>query len=107
MLLADIMELEHELGPTIVAALSANRNRHIVQEWIEFRAAPSVDEESRLQTALDLFRKVGAAESPDTARQWFISLNTPAGTSPLMAIHAGDFADARTSAGRFIDQGRS
>ncbi len=100
---ADIQELVDELGPTLVALISANRRRTISNDWLAGDITPSEAESARLTTALRLFHEVSRAEnSTDIARQWMIADNTPGYGMPCMAIRADDFAAAERSAQRLM-----
>ncbi len=100
----DISEFVEAVGPTLVAAVSANRNRTIATLWLSGEASPTDDEAERLTVALELFRAVAISmKSTDLARAWLIGDNTPDYGMPVMALRVADFAAARASAIRLIE----
>lgn len=95
------------LGPTLVAALSASRDRRISIAWAEPDGpVPPSEALERLQCAHDQFRLIDGAEGGDVARLWFIGMNPRLGdASPAEAIREGRFADVAAAAREMAEGG--
>ena len=99
-----IVELEDALGPTLVAMVSANRDRHIVDKWLDGSAKPTSEEVRRLEFAYEQFRRVAdETQNAHLARSWFIGSSITGGTTPAMAIREGNFEEVIASATRLIE----
>lgn len=100
-----VRELNAGLGPTLVAALSGNRDRRASIGW-EAGEGPGPDEASsqRLRCALAQWKAVEAAEGADVARMWFLGSNPWLGEdSPINAIREGWFGEVAIAAQALVE----
>lgn len=100
-----VRELNAGLGPTLVAALSGNRDRRASIGW-EAGESPGPDEASsqRLRCALAQWKAVEAAEGADVARMWFLGSNPWLGEdSPINAIREGWFGEVAIAAQALVE----
>ncbi len=99
----DLIELERQIGPTLIAVLTGNRDRYVVFRWLDSmdELKPTKEEARRLAFAIEQLRIVTKAEGVDITRAWLLG-SDPSGVSPLAAIRSGDFERVINSAQRLI-----
>ncbi|MEO7904809.1 MAG: hypothetical protein ABIR91_03390 [Candidatus Saccharimonadales bacterium] len=100
-----LVELESQLGKTLVAVLANDRRRDIVPDWIAGVETVPPESMQRIEFAHEMFGVVTKTEGSDIARLWFCGDNVTGGgelISPIEAISIGEsrFDDVKISAQR-------
>ena len=102
-----VRQLNSHLGPTLVAALAAVKDRKLPHKWAQSDGPePRPVSLERLHMAHRIWRLISSSDGDTVARAWFIGANPRLDEeSPIIAIRNGRGDDAHRAAVAFVEGG--